>query len=271
VDIKKYISSGILEQYVLGLASEEERQEVQMYANTFPEIQKELDAVEVVIQKYATLHKLPAPAGVQAKFNKTIDELIAKNPPPSDNGSSGKSGFGGGFLLPIILVGALLGSSWLAFSNYNGKQTAQTNLNTVQEELTTLQTDCDETSLENEALKGRIRILQNPDNQVIKMGGIPTKAPNAIASVIRNNATKKSYVTIQSLPTPPTDKQYQLWAIVDGQPVDMGVFDVVLTENGLQEVPFIENAAAFAVTLENKGGSTAGPTMEEMYVIGNVG
>ena len=48
----------------------------------------------------------------------------------------------------------------------------------------------------------------------------------------------------------------------------MGVFKVVISA-GFQEVPFIENAAAFAVTLENRGGSPT-PTLEEMVVIGNV-
>jgi len=266
VDIQKYISSGILEHYVLGLASEEERREVQMYANAFPEIRKELDAVEIAVQQYATLHQLPKPTGVQAKFNKTIDKLIAKNPPPSNDGNSGKSG-SGGFWLPLILAGALLGTSWFAFSNYRNNQTSQTNLTSVEEELSTLQTDCEETNQENEALKQRIRILQDPNNRTTTMGG-NDNSPTAYASVIRNQETKKSYLAIQSLPPPPSGKQYQLWAIVDDVAVSMNVFDVVLTENGLQEVPFIENAAAFAVSVEDFGGS---PTPTTVVMSGEVG
>ncbi len=269
MDIKNYISSGILEHYVLGLASEEERREVEMYANAYPEIRKELDAIELATEQYAKLHQVQTPAGVEGKFNKKIDELIAKNPsPPSGNTSSGKSGFGG-MWLPVALVGALLGTCWFAFSNYKNNQNTEANLVTVQEELNTLQTDCEQINQENESLKESIRILQNPDNQTTRMGGTE-KSPDAIASVIWNEEIKKSYLSIQNLPLPPSGKQYQLWAIVDGTPVSMDVFDVILSEDGLQEVPFIDNPAAFAVTLENEGGS-ATPTLEEMVLIGNVG
>ena len=77
---------------------------------------------------------------------------------------------------------------------------------------------------------------------------------------------------ITNLPSPAADKQYQLWAIVDGAPVDMGVFDLASaeTDTTFQNVPFIENPQAFAVTLEPKGGST-NPTLDQMYVVGNVG
>ncbi len=70
------------------------------------------------------------------------------------------------------------------------------------------------------------------------------------------------------LPPPPSDKQYQLWVIVDGTPADMGVFEAILTGNTLQEIPFVENPQAFTVTLEKRGGSPT-PTLEEMVVIGN--
>jgi anti-sigma-K factor RskA len=56
------------------------------------------------------------------------------------------------------------------------------------------------------------------------------------------------------LPDPPTDKQYQLWALLDGKPVDAGTFNVNSDSIQLQEVRNIANAQAFAITLEHKGG-----------------
>ena len=95
------------------------------------------------------------------------------------------------------------------------------------------------------------------------------KAPQAIASVFYNQSAQKAYLEIENLPEPPSDKQYQLWAIVDGVPQSMDVFDVVIGYEGLLEVPFHANAQAFAVTLEPKGGKVT-PTLEEMYVVRNV-
>ena len=64
------------------------------------------------------------------------------------------------------------------------------------------------------------------------------------------------------------ENQYQLWAIIDGKPVDAGVFDTSLA--GLLKMKEIGNgAAAFAVTIEPRGGK-ASPTLETMQVVGNV-
>lgn len=64
--------------------------------------------------------------------------------------------------------------------------------------------------------------------------------------------------------------QYQLWALVNGKPVDLGVFDVKAdTTHILLKMKEIGSAQAFAVTLEKRGG-VASPTMDQMIVMGGV-
>jgi anti-sigma-K factor RskA len=94
-------------------------------------------------------------------------------------------------------------------------------------------------------------------------------SPEAVASVFYNPASGASLIDVGSLPVPPSDQQYQLWAIVDGAPVSMGVFEVNTDTSGLQPVAYVENAQAYAVTLEPRGGSET-PTLEQMYVIGEI-
>jgi anti-sigma-K factor RskA len=72
------------------------------------------------------------------------------------------------------------------------------------------------------------------------------------------------------LPQAPADKQYQLWAIVDGVPQDAGV----ITKNDktirIQKMKSFGNIKvnAFAITLEKEGGN---PTPKgQMYVLGNL-
>jgi anti-sigma-K factor RskA len=93
-------------------------------------------------------------------------------------------------------------------------------------------------------------------------------ARNAYAVVYWNNNSENVYLNSSGLPPPATDKQYQLWAIVDGKPVNAGVFDIT-TGTSLTKMQNIRNASAFAVTLEPKGGSES-PTLEAMYVMGQV-
>ncbi len=82
-----------------------------------------------------------------------------------------------------------------------------------------------------------------------------------------NVNTKEVYVADVSLPEVPSDKQYQLWAIVDGKPVDAGMLSDA--KNLAQKMKVFEKAEMFAITLEKKGGSPT-PTMEAMYVAGKV-
>ena len=105
--------------------------------------------------------------------------------------------------------------------------------------------------------------------EIVKMPGIPTSpAPSSMATVYWNTESKEVYLLVNQLPMPVPDKQYQLWAIVDGHPVDAGVFD--MDKNfSFVKLKTIPKAEAFAITLEKKGGSTT-PSMDAMYVMGKV-
>jgi len=89
-----------------------------------------------------------------------------------------------------------------------------------------------------------------------------------MAYVYWNGSTQEVYLDIQNMKELAQENQYQLWAIIDGKPVDAGVFDGNLT--GLVKMKGIgTGAAAFAVTIEPRGGK-ASPTLETMQVVGNV-
>jgi mannose-6-phosphate isomerase-like protein (cupin superfamily) len=53
MDVKKYIESGILEEYCLGLLNEEEQAFLIQMAMLYPEVKAELTAVELVTEKLA--------------------------------------------------------------------------------------------------------------------------------------------------------------------------------------------------------------------------
>ena len=111
--------------------------------------------------------------------------------------------------------------------------------------------------------------MKNPLMAVVKMPGVPNSpAPSSLATVYWNTESKDVYLLVNQLPKPVADKQYQLWAIVDGKPVDAGIFDMA---EGISFVKLktIPKAEAFAITLEKKGGSRT-PTMDAMYVMGKV-
>jgi hypothetical protein len=112
-------------------------------------------------------------------------------------------------------------------------------------------------------------MIKDPAMAVVKMPSVPTSPnPNSLATVYWDTRSKDVYLLVNNLSQPSSDKQYQLWALVDGKPVDAGVFDI---KEGVAFVKMknIPKAQAFAVTLEKKGGSQT-PDMNSMYVLGKV-
>nr|WP_262918120.1 anti-sigma factor [Pontibacter sp. E15-1] len=114
-----------------------------------------------------------------------------------------------------------------------------------------------------------LQVLRNSDMRSIRLQGVEAH-PDANMMVYWNAAEQQVYVDAVQLPAPPTGMQYQLWALLDGNPIDAGM---IRMENGnavaMQPMKGIGAAQAFAVTLEPSGGS-ASPNLEQLYVMGEV-
>jgi anti-sigma-K factor RskA len=110
------------------------------------------------------------------------------------------------------------------------------------------------------------RMLESPTVKMASLQSMPL-APGASAKIFWDTTSKDVYLMIHNLPEPATDKQYQLWALINNQPVDLGVFE--LRQKSLMvKMKNAQEAQAFAITLEPKGGSSA-PT-GGMYLMGKL-
>ena len=270
MDIQKYIASGILEQYVLGHLSSAESREVEQLAIQYPEIKKEINDIEGALEKYAQLNAVQPSPGLEAKILKKIKD---KKPATQNNKNalSNKDGASIYKLVYRLAIAAFLAAAvWAIYLN-NELTDKENEIANLQNQYDVLSTNCSEKLKQKERTEQLFAFLKDRNTSSVEMKGIPEKAPDAVAIVFQNSELKASYLEVVNMPKVPTDKQYQLWAIVNGQPVDMGVFDVVITpDTSFLEVPYIANAQAYAVTIERAGGSPT-PTLEEMVVIGNAG
>lgn len=75
MDIKEYISSGILEQYVLGTISKEESLEVEKVATMHTEVQKEIEEISNAIEQYAMENAVEPSRNVKPFLIATIDYM----------------------------------------------------------------------------------------------------------------------------------------------------------------------------------------------------
>ncbi len=260
MDIQSYKDSGILELYVLGKLSAEEAAAVSQAIARYPALQEEVEAIEISLEAFALSQAVPPPPAVLSGTLEKIRSSSAAAPAP-------KFGSPGSNLLqsvawPLALLGAL-GASYFAYQSKGSKA----DLAALQNEYQALVQACDEQRVQQQVLAQQLNIFRNPAFSPVVLSGTAL-APDAIATVLFNPKDKRVYINT-SLPAPPTGKQYQLWALVNGTPVDMGVLALDIQPDALTEVPFVEGAAAFAITLEDAGGHPT-PNLEQLYVIGNV-
>ena len=72
MDVQAYIASGILEEYALGLLTEEQSREVETNASRHQEIKTELEAIQKALAGYAEAQAVNPPAEVKSELLTTL-------------------------------------------------------------------------------------------------------------------------------------------------------------------------------------------------------
>ena len=275
----RYISSGLIEAYISGLAAPKESQELETAIVEYPEVATAVEDCRLGMEHYIMLQAVTPPPIIKENLisiiaNEEVERLdgtAAENAQIIEDtpvrklyvSSSWRWLAAAAFLL-------LLGSvflNYIYFTRYNEYKVRYEALVTTHNSLAS-EENIYRTRLEQ--MEHSLDIIKDPSMKTVQMPG--TKLlPTAMATVYWNRTSKEVFLIPNNLPQPAADKQYQLWAIVDGKPVDMGVFDVNRSKEELmQKMKSVDNADLFAITLENKGGSPT-PTLNQMYVAGKPG
>lgn len=165
----------------------------------------------------------------------------------------------------FILLLASLALNYVYFGKYNNYKEKYDILYAQHQNLAT---DKQFYRTRSEQLEQSVYAMSDPATKTVHLPGTAPH-PDATATVYWNTNSSEVYLHVNKLPLPAADKQYQLWAIVDGKPVDVGVFDISSDRALVLKMRSATNVQMFAVTLEKKGGAPA-PTMEQMYVAGKV-
>jgi anti-sigma-K factor RskA len=293
VNIQEYIESGTLEEYALGVLNEAERSEVERMAAQHPEIRRELEEITRGLDLYAEAHAITPPAGMRERVLSGWQQAIQNTPPqaeaapfmqaapaaapvtptatlpgeavvrqmPQEESNSGRTRW-----LIAASVALLMLSALGNFLLYNRLKETEANLEVAQTEQSRY------AATQKAALNERdeqLRVLRNEAFRPVELKGTP-KAPNALARVYYNQKSKAVYVDVRNLPELPEGKQYQLWALDNGKPVDAGVLaSATAAGDSIQQMKDIASAQAFAMTIEPAGGSES-PTLATMTVIGNM-
>ena len=280
MNIQEYISSGIVESYVLGLADQEERAEFERMCSAHTEVRKARELFELALEEQAMMNAITPAKNIKSKIFAEIeierekistitnDQMLSVPVGEATRPATKVISIGWQRYIAAASIALLLISTALNFYFFNQYRRYSNRYEALMAQQAEMAKNNDVLRTRIDTYESTLAMLRDPDMTVIKMPGtnVPTSPDsNSVATVYWNTRSKDVYLMVNNLPQPPSDQQYQLWAIVDGQPIDAGVFEVQNVA-GLLRMKNMPRAQVFAVTLEKRGGSTTpqGP----MYVMG---
>lgn len=264
MDVKKYIASGVLELYVAGSLSEEENIEVYRNAQEYPEIRKEIEAIESTI---LSLSKMSSPG---ISFTKGFHDIRRRT---------------GLYREPITREASERKWDWRAYSGWaaallfaagtlwfylDGKQ-MKIEMNIVAKENSVLEQQIFEARNTIANSKALLNTIRSKDITVIPLGGQDI-SPTSYAKAYWNKETQQVFIDAIGLPEPPDGMVYQVWSLKLNPltPTSIGLLeDFTSDENKIFAVTNLNESEAFGITLEPAGGSES-PTLEQLYALGTI-
>ena len=250
------ISSGLLELYVMGIASPEETRQVEAWAKQYPEVAAEIEAIQAVMINYAQANAIEPGANVKDKIFAAIQSTSS---PVVDMNTSGVAKVRS--LSPswkyaaaasiILLIGSLV----FNYTYYNKYKSANDELQTAQSELA-------EQKQLAKAMHDEMGVMADKNAVPVSLAGMPDASDAAARIYWMKNNGGDVYIDPSNLPEAPSGMQYQFWGIVNGVPVSGGM--ITTLKDGrkvhVQKMKSFGKAEAFAVSLEKAGPEKETPS-----------
>ncbi len=264
MDVKAYIESGILELYVAGQLSEKENQEVYDLMRQYPEILKEVMAIESAL---ITLAEDVSPSSNKLTFQSIKDQLAYDNPdhkviPMAKTTTNWYTWTG--WAAALIIGGGLI---W----TMNQNKELESQISDMELEKRYIEQQIEQAKIDLATKDNLLKVLRDRDIISIALGGQGDYA-DSYAKVYWNKSDNSIYLDAQGLPNAPEGKVWQVWSLKLNPltPTSLGIIDDFNTDDN--KIFNIENpydSQAFGITLEPAGGSES-PTMEQLYTLGVV-
>ncbi|WP_462249097.1 anti-sigma factor domain-containing protein [Ferruginibacter sp.] len=253
MDINNYIASGVIEIYVMGICSPEEKAEMELLRLKYPELNKAVLQFETAFENNL-LKNATAPGSIADE--RILQSLKALQTPVININTHQTAVKKISWLRPVAAAAILLfaASSIFNYTLFKKTKEQELALNEIKKNNSLPETD--------------YAILKNPAITPVAMYGV---ASHSICrcTMFWDKKTGKAYIMIHHLVPSSPERKYQLWAMVNDKPVNVGMLNDEIRGRfiEIQNVP--EGATAFKVTLENAAGAST-PTEEQTYLYGKI-
>lgn len=258
---QEYIQSGAIENYILGMANDAEARELEQMRVQHPEVNEAFLQFEAELEAQCLDAAIAPPAGAKNRILSAIGMETATTAPvakvvplPAKPRSQWMQ------YAVAACIAIMLGSVFINIMLMG-------RIRQMSGEIGSLKIAANKADSQK-SFEAQYAFMRDPGIMPVAMYGTPEHSV-CKCSLYWDKQTSKAYIIIHHLFQQSDDKDYQLWGIVDGKPVSIGVF-----RPGDKMKPLImdnvpDKTSVFAVTLEKKGGSET-PTPNQMYLKGQM-
>ena len=247
---------------MLGLASAEERADFETLCRQHPQLVAARNDFEMVVEKQL-LSEVPVPvAAVKERIMNSIRQDIPAGQSKIVSMQNTDSTRGPGWLRYVAAASVilLLAAAYFAYNFYSKNKKLEQEL-----------AKSKDTQTEMDARLKNLEIVTQPNVSVVTLRGTE-KAPKSSANIYWDSTSADVYLVVRNMPKLPSDKQYQLWSIINGkdgglQPTSLGLFDMGEDGKLILKMEGAKKADAFAITIESRGNK-GGPTLEQLQTMG---
>ena len=257
MNIENYISSGIIEQCVLGLCNREEMTELETLRTQYPD----LDNAIVAFEKSFEERMLKNTTAITS--NKTDEQILKKlqslnsNPMSVVKTDTNKvRNFNVAKLFAAASVALLAVSAFYNFNLYSKNKAQEDKIATIiKSQSATLP-------------PGDFSVMQNPSITPVGMYGVGSHAI-CRCTMFWDKSNGKAYIMIHHLVPSGDGKEYQLWANVEGKQVNVGTVNDKIRDRFIEVTGVPENSNSFAVVLNNNGAAIS-PSDDNTFLISKI-
>lgn len=277
INIKQYIESGILEDYLSDMLSPADRRKVEFVADKYPEIAREMASISMSLSVMVEIGETePAPY----MEDRIWDELQAVNldepelpeesidyidpiAPPVPKPS----------ILPYIFIIAIaiiafIGIYYVIIAN-DKLDEANKKISSAEKAKTELQTEFDKIKYGYDSLHTISNVYNFDDAKMYLMKANRKNAGNSIVILIWNKETDKLYLDIKQLPASQTGKKYSLWGLTHiGGEINLGSF-IHSGGSHIVELKGTKDTVRYILTQERESGVKF-PTMSNVYTTADI-
>ncbi len=277
--VQAFITSGILEKYVLGMVSEEEVQEVLEKASQHIEIKEEIASIRNTFKNYILSHQVAPPEGLKEK----VLEITSRQPSArsyqkkqtSSNSYSNREASKGqaksenktGLLVGIIVLAvALLAACFAVYNLYGDVELAKSETVSALNEMDQLKEQQEIQQQGEQGIRDQLAFYTDRKNEIILLKGT-RRALGTKATIYWNASTKTAFIDVESLPKFIRGNSLVLWVSSNGKSSKIGV----LNTNAPGErtsITYLDDPRSFFLT-EESNSDVSRPSRNRILMTGD--